>query len=49
MKRKLSLLSAALFLSALISGQSFSQQASKSEIKIGFVPGSYIDEIQGRS
>jgi D-methionine transport system substrate-binding protein len=46
MKKTLSLLSAVLFLSALISGQSFSQQVSKPEIKIGFVPGPYIDEFK---
>src|ERR1700730_9495552 len=46
MKKTLSLLCAAFFLSALISGQSFSQQASKAEIKIGFVPGPYIDEFK---
>jgi D-methionine transport system substrate-binding protein len=46
MKHRWSLLSAALILSALITGQSFSQQASKAEIKIGFVPGPYIDEFK---
>jgi D-methionine transport system substrate-binding protein len=46
MKHRWSLLSAALILSALITGQSFSQQPSKTEIKIGFVPGPYIDEFK---
>jgi D-methionine transport system substrate-binding protein len=46
MKTTRSLLSAALLLSALISGPSLSQQASKSELKVGFVPGPYIDEFK---
>jgi ABC-type nitrate/sulfonate/bicarbonate transport system substrate-binding protein len=35
-----------LILATLISGQSFSQQARKTEIKVGFVPGPYIDEFK---
>lgn len=46
MKRNWLPLSAVLIMSALMGGQSFSQQVSKAEIKIGFVPGPYVDEFK---
>jgi D-methionine transport system substrate-binding protein len=46
MKRRLLWLPAALLLSALIGASSSAQQPSKSEIKVGFVPGPYIDEFK---
>jgi D-methionine transport system substrate-binding protein len=46
MKKTIFLLFSILILSVSISAQSLSQQVSKAEIKIGFVPGPYIDEFK---
>ncbi len=46
MKKTWLLLSALLILPALTGGPSFAQDASKKEIKVGFVPGPYSDEFK---
>jgi ABC-type sugar transport system substrate-binding protein len=43
---RLLLLSALLIVGALASAHSRAQEASKAELKVGFVPGPYIDEFK---
>jgi hypothetical protein len=45
MKRFWSLLSS-LILSVSFAGESLAQQSAKAELKVGFVPGPYIDEFK---
>jgi len=46
MKKFWLLLSGLLIISILIAGEAFAQQPAKTELKVGFVPGPYVDEFK---